>query len=182
MDYVVARQDLPPTPGPKDEILRLRADEQVVLHTFSDKLEGLWTHWDAARKRSLRCTKLKDEEGNVIEGCSACDLMLPRRWKGYLYSFDTRTKKRVFFEMQPGSATSMHMQIGSWVGWRGIVFLAKRQKGDKARIICTVQRKIDPMPADAPQHRSVIPTLFALWGIAQPEIEMPTIVDENPQY
>lgn len=177
---VLARQDRPPEPGPRQEILRLRANQMATLWVLSSNLEGLWTHWDAARNCSKPCTRGVDERGNAIK-CPACEDMLPRRWKGYLYCRDHDRKKQCFVELTPASATSLYAQVGEDIDLRGHKLKVQRGKGDKARLLLTALGQFDLGPV-APPAESVIQTLLALWKLGKPEVERPNDVDESPNF
>jgi len=158
----LARQDAPPPPGPKSEIVRIKAGQRWMLTILSANLEGFWCHWQGTNEKgfSLPCTMPREK-------CRGCRNMLPRRWKGYIFCYAHHMKKAHFVEVTPGAAEDLVVQLGKG-DWRGFRVEIMRGAGDKARL--TVDMRAAPTPeavANLPKALSVEPVLTELWRLGE---------------
>ena len=116
---------LPPNPGPRDHVLRVRAGEEHCFISCSPALWGVWTHWIA--ERTEPCIVPKAE-------CRGCQKQAPLRWKGYLHVYDTGTKLPCFLELTPVVAKDLLTLASPNADLRGLSFRISRGRGGKAHL------------------------------------------------
>ena len=177
------RQNVPPKPGPREEIFRVKPTTGFRGQIISHNLWGVWTHWDGYRTRECTARVVlpdepqpTDEEGGndvhpsmqapPMQGtkCRGHLAKWPLRWKGYLHVYDASTKKFGFLEITPGAAEQLLRQVPSDGNLRGLLLRIDRH-GTSIRSKCTVELTRPaggsdnlPDPADPEE------TLRALWG------------------
>jgi hypothetical protein len=144
---------VPPPPGPRDEVRRLKAGDEIHFCVLSRALWGVWTHWDGARSFPCHREKVK---------CQGCTAGVSARWKGYLHVFVTGERKDVFLELTPKSAELVQSQADDANDLRGISYSMSRGKGDKARL--RVIRIFGRLKGeDLPPEKDPAPVLIVLW-------------------
>lgn len=147
-------EHVPPQPGPRMPIIRIKAGERIGVVILSPSIWGLWTHW--AGNHSLPCFAEKSQ-------CEGCKRGLPRRWKGYVHVVVENERRQGFLELTPLSAESLLMQSEKGRPLRGYRFEIKRLAGDKARMHVRSTHP-DPSPFGLPHHQDPQSTLMRLWG------------------
>lgn len=155
----LSRQDFPPKAGPKWWIERVKTGQEQLFTVFSSTIFGVWTHWGLYG--SSPCMSTPDQ-------CAGCKAKLPRRWKGYLHTYDWHNKRQCFLEITPLVAEQIVEQLGENVPFRGYRLKLKRGKGDKARIKVEV---LAPLPSGPSlvDEKSPQKTLEKLWSLNGPD-------------
>jgi hypothetical protein len=148
------RQNVPPRPGPKIEIRRLRAGQTSTVVILSKSVWGVWTHWNG--KVTEPCYEEKKK-------CPGCKKGLPKRWKGYLHCYDFNRRDECFVELTPISADAMACQVQAGDSLRGYRFRLQRANGDKARLSVTLLPSVE-IP-DLPAEKDVQVVLCRLWEL-----------------
>lgn len=153
----------PPAPGPRYPITRVTVGDSARMFTIlAETLFGLWTHWTG--RTSMPCL-------NHGMDCSGCRSAQPKRWKGYLHSFDHEKKDECFLELTPAACQELIQQAGREKDLRGLRLHLRRTKGGKhGRLNVQVLPAIGDN-SRLPPARSPILTLSSLWGPMLPKSE-----------
>jgi hypothetical protein len=154
----LSRDERPPKPGPRIEIVRLKANQSTDLVVYSEKVHGFWIHW--CGERSGPCYDPRSE-------CRSCCDGLPRRWKGYLYCWSTAQSDNVFFELTPLAVKSIYDVVGQGCILRGYRMNIQRGNGNKAWMKVTLKSRFqDVSDKVLPDDISPEKTLLQLWGVS----------------
>jgi hypothetical protein len=148
------RQDVPPEPGPKMWIVRLKKNEKVHCTILSKSMWGILTHWNG--KNSEPCYEPADT-------CPGCQRKMAQRWKGYLHIYDHELRRDRFLELTPSAARSIVEQCDTNFPLRGQRVQVRRMNGDNARLKVEVQARLHD-DFQLPEEKDPLPTLMALWG------------------
>lgn len=115
----------PPSPGPRDHVVRVKAGEEHTFISCSSALWGVWTHW--INDRTEPCILPAVE-------CNGCKKQAPVRWKGYLHCYDTAGRRSVFLELTPATAQQLIELSKPNTDLRGLSFRISRGNGGKAHL------------------------------------------------
>lgn len=155
----LAKDNVPPRPGPSMHILRLRAGERVDAVCLSSVFWGVWTHWAGTHSEPHLRAK---------ERCNGCKRGYPRRWKGYLHIWRQDTSTDCFLEFTPTSADKLLKVTCVGGNLRGVPFKAKRSPGgDKGRLTVEVTGTRKPSEI-LPPEKDPASTLRVLWNLNEP--------------
>lgn len=148
------RQDQPPRSGPAIEIRRLRAGGAATLLCLTN-LQGFWTHWNGLRSEPC----FRDHSK-----CPGHLRQLPRRWKGYVHSFDVFDRVDFFQELTPLAVEQIQRVVGKATPLKAMRLSLKRGNGDRTRLkveVVRMEERLDGLPAG----KDVWPVLAKLWGL-----------------
>jgi hypothetical protein len=151
------RQDTPPKPGPARPIIRVQGDEPTIVHIASNRLWGVWTHWDG--HRSQPCFQANEE-------CEGCKKGHPKRWKGYLHAWSVKLKREIFLELTPTTAENLLAQLPNGQDLRGLWIKCSRVNGQRqARIKVEIIEPPNSWPTMKMPLKDPRETLDLLWGL-----------------
>lgn len=154
----IFEDDVPPKPGPRIEIVRIKANQACELTVYSIKIHGYWTHWLGSC--SGPCFKDRSK-------CPHCKNGMPRRWKGYLYCWLNMVSDSVFIELTPTAAKSIRDRVGPVQSLRGYRMTVTRGNGNKAWLKVDLKsRHQDVSDSILPDPISPTKTLMQLWGLS----------------
>lgn len=147
--------EMPPKVGPEIYILRLKASQLYTMTICSEKIFGLFVHWNGRKS---------EPHFEPQDRCPSCLSNRPKRWKGFLHCFCHELGQEVFLELTPASAHSIRGQLGKDVSFRGNRIQVKRGKGDNARLIIAVLAAL-PNSNSLPAGKDPLESIMALWGL-----------------
>lgn len=150
----------PPAPGPREPIIRVRANQARDVVVLSEAWWAIVVHWEPTEKRSFPCYVPQCE-------CERCARELPKRWRAYLHVLVRQGGKyeEGFLELTPGMADYLNIELGEGVDLRGQRWRLERGNGEKARVRIAVQPHHSAISKDPlPPARSPEMDLMRLWG------------------
>jgi len=151
-------QGVPPKPGPRIEIVRLKANQTAELTIYSPAVHGIWTHWIGSV--SAPCWEPRAK-------CEHCKNNAPRRWKGYLFCWHQGLSDNIFIELTPASTKSIMDVVGPVASLRGYRMFLQRGNGDKAWLKVVLRSRFqDVSDSVMPDDVSPEKTLRQLWGVS----------------
>ena len=163
--------EIPPEPGPRDHVIRVRAGEDYRFICLSRSLWGVWTHW--INDRTEPCIVPRDK-------CRGCQKQAPSRWKGYIHVCYQGKNSPAFLEMTPITARMLLNICEPGCDLRGIVFKIERGRGSKAHMHVGLAN-VRYAGNDLPQERDPKAVLATLWQMpnrkarfAEPRVELGT--------
>ena len=154
--------DCPPPFRPTLTLVRLKAGEQMTFRILSERVFGLYTHWNG--KKSSPCLKDPAE-------CQGCKRGYSTRWKGFLHVLNVQTQRQLIFECT-AFATSLFLdQVEDRRHLRGLRVLCERSRGaDNGRLKMTLLPGTTSF-IDLPVEVCPLATLEKLWGEKPPPVE-----------
>jgi hypothetical protein len=152
---MLSREDRPPDPGPKHQILRVPPNSRIDFLCFSTAWEGYWMHWEGLR--SSPCFRDR-------ETCTGCERKKPRKWRGYVYGITLPGRDPYWLELTPGMAHQLLEQDSQKL--RGRVIQCSRGNGKKATptVICLQKYEEERMVKGVAPF-SVLETLAKIWRV-----------------
>lgn len=129
MDEKLIDRELPKAPKVKGNILRLKAAQQFTFLVNSSALWHTVIHWCG---RSL--PHLKDSAK-----CVGCMRGFPTREVWYLHVYTYERHCWEFLELPEGACREFLNVVGHVATFKGVRFLLKRKKGDKAHLTFDMQ-------------------------------------------
>lgn len=156
----------PPPPGPRDPILRVRANEHRTFLILSSTWWAITTHWDGSYRpkgRSFPC--------EAPAFCEYCSAEMSKRWKAYLHAIEEiGTKGREgFLELTPLAIETLESELGLKPELRGKRLQLHRGNADNAKLTVRAlaeHGKVAPgrelMPEKSPEA-----DLMRLWGFTK---------------
>ncbi len=85
---------------------------------LSDRVFGVMTHYQA---RTRPC-------GHPHHECRFCNAGMPKRWRGYVAAFETKSKAICLIELTPKAANELDEQTTQYTTLRGLVITLEREK------------------------------------------------------
>lgn len=146
-----------PKSGPEIWVRRLKAKDTISVSICSPAIWEFWVHW--AGDKSQPCLK-------PHKSCPGHRQGLPRRWKGYLFVVNHRSRRCEFLEITLGAVEQLNELVGEKTNLRGKRFTVARGNGDASRL------SFASLPdwqlfstAVLPEDVDPAKTLCKIWGI-----------------
>jgi len=133
---------------------RLKAGQELLFHIVSEKVLGIYTHWDARNNCSWPC---------FADSCDKCGKM-PKRWKGFLQICRCNDRRHLMLELTSTATVLLHDQVQHEDNLRAIRCRAWRGKGgDNSRLRVEVYGEQNPHTV-LPAEIDPFPTLRKIWA------------------
>lgn len=154
------RGALPPRPGPRTAIMRVKGTELQSFTFISEAVFGCEIHWYAGR--SHECTKHSTT-------CKGCTLAWPVKWKGYVHAIPwTDRLHPVFLELTYNAVERIRCSLPEGATLRGLcVQIGKTRGASKGRYVIGVLERRMP-ESELPKEEEVLPMLQFLWNCKNP--------------
>lgn len=116
-----------------------------------------------------------------VDDCEPCNNGMPWRWHGYLSAFQTTQSLHFLFEFTARAAEPFLEYRKAYASLRGCHFQARRvSMSANARVIVQVKPG-DLTKISLPQPPDLVKCLSIIWNIAEPDMNVSTLLKGMPR-